>query len=65
MKFTHAVTLSTSISLASANTFDYPASGVGAPLPSYYNDTNLGQLNTPNATNTVNFTFFGESWALR
>lgn len=66
MKLNRAVTLGVSVSLASATAFDGITTGIGSPPPNMtYVDTDLGQLNSPNATNTVNFTFFGEQWALR
>ena len=53
-------------SLATANTNVYrPTSGFGLPRQYMFNESNLNDLQSPNSTNSVKFTFGREEWTWR
>jgi hypothetical protein len=60
------IALASGASLASADINVYQeTSGFGEPSQDLFNQSNLNDLHSPNATNSVKFTFGREEWTWR
>jgi hypothetical protein len=67
MRLIHsAIALASGAYLASADINVYQeVSGFGEPRQDTFNQSNLNDLHSPNATNSVKFTFGREDWTWR